>query len=81
MLYTFISDSCLICVMLSALVIGALLYVRIPQVHENKISPTILNLFKKEHDTVKKNLIFHKAGGFHAPENTLEAVQQVSKHY
>ncbi|CAG5115356.1 unnamed protein product [Candidula unifasciata] len=75
-LNTFITDSIGLSLTLSVSMIAALLYIRIPPVPKDKISPAILNLFKIDQNNEKGNLIFHKAGGFHAPENTLEAVQQ-----
>lgn len=77
-LNTFITDSIAISCMLFAFLIGGLLYVRIPPVHKAKVSPAILNLFNIDQNNIKRNLIFHKGGGYHAPENTLEAVQQVN---
>ncbi|BFZ17622.1 hypothetical protein BsWGS_20660 [Bradybaena similaris] len=75
-LNTFITDSIAISCTAFALLIGALLYVRIPPVHKDKVSPAVLSLFNIDQSNVKRNLIFHKGGGYHAPENTLEAVQQ-----
>ncbi|GFR91672.1 glycerophosphodiester phosphodiesterase 1 [Elysia marginata] len=73
---TFITDSLGIALVLSALIIGGLQYVRIAPVHSSKISESIESLFKVDHKNHVKNTIFHKGGGYHAPENTLEAVHQ-----
>ncbi|RUS79811.1 hypothetical protein EGW08_012410 [Elysia chlorotica] len=73
---TFITDSFGIALVLSAIIIGGIQYVRIPPVHHSKISESIEALFKVDQANHIKSTIFHKAGGYHAPENTLEAIQK-----
>ncbi|KAK3783523.1 hypothetical protein RRG08_008581 [Elysia crispata] len=73
---TFVTDSFGIALILSATIIGAIQYVRIPPLHPSKISESIEALFKVDHKNHIKSTIFHKAGGYHAPENTLEAIRQ-----
>lgn len=73
---TFITNTLGIALVICTLVIGGLQYLRIPPVHRSKISENIESLFKVDHKNHVKNTIFHKAGGYHAPENTLEAIKE-----
>ncbi|XP_055875413.1 glycerophosphodiester phosphodiesterase 1-like isoform X4 [Biomphalaria glabrata] len=73
---TFITSVFVWSFLVTASVLAAIQYVKISPVNESRISQNILQLFAVDKDNVKSNTIFHKAGGFHAPENTLEAVEQ-----
>lgn len=75
---TFITSVFVWSFLVTASVLAAIQYIKISPVNESRISQNILQLFAVDKDNVKSNTIFHKAGGFHAPENTLEAVEQVS---
>ncbi|CAL1528971.1 unnamed protein product [Lymnaea stagnalis] len=65
--------------LISTFLVIAVHFMKIPRIDESKISENIHNLFKLDKNNVLKNTIFHKGGAFHAPENTLEAIEQAVK--
>ncbi|KAH9498847.1 Glycerophosphocholine phosphodiesterase [Bulinus truncatus] len=73
---TFVTDVITWSFLVLASLLTVLQFVRISPVDESRISEKILKLFTIDKDNLKNNTIFHKAGGYHAPENTLEAVEQ-----
>lgn len=62
---------------LTIVLAGAVKYFRIKPVPQSRTSERVRNLFQFDTENYKNNTIFHKAGGLHAPENTLEAIAQV----
>ena len=76
-LKTFITENTGYALILIAIILGTVELYRIPQLPDEKISDNILKLFKFDSKDLKKNVIFHKGGAGHAPENTIEAVQKV----
>ncbi|XP_012941373.1 glycerophosphodiester phosphodiesterase 1 [Aplysia californica] len=77
-LNTFITNSFGIALVLFTVVLGAIQYVKLPRLDESRVSDNILSLFKFDNDDLKKNIIFHKGGAHHAPENTVEAIQMAA---
>ncbi|XP_059167792.1 glycerophosphodiester phosphodiesterase 1-like [Physella acuta] len=64
---------------LTIVLAGVVKYFRIKPVPKSRTSERVRNLFEFDAENHKNNTIFHKAGGLHAPENTLEAIAQAVK--
>ena len=73
-----ITSSLGIQIVIVAIAVGTIQSLSHSPLDEYQISDSIQRIFKFDENDLKKNVIFHKGGAAHAPENTLEAIKEVN---